>query len=286
MATRTRRRRPDTRRVERRKGPMDRLVIWAMIAIPTILVVVAGLAPRRWARCTCRSRSGTASASSSGIEWVGTKNYKDIATIYPPFWPAIQHNVIWFGLPLRAAHDARDPARRAPRPGDVGQPVLPDGVLPARWCCPWPSSASSGSSSTRTDQGLINQVFDSNVDWYGDPNVNLWAVLVATAWRHTGYIMLIYLAGLKGVDSTLREAAAVDGASETKTFFQVIFPVMRPINLIVLVDRRHRVAAGVRPRVGHQQGSQRSRADLGAGVAERHRRGHPLSGSGRRWRSS
>ena len=60
-------------------------------------------------------------------------------------------------------------------------------------------------------------------------------MLVATAWRHTGYIMLIYLAGLKGVDSTLREAAAVDGASEVKTFFQVIFPVMRPINLIVLV---------------------------------------------------
>ncbi|HET7821373.1 MAG TPA: sugar ABC transporter permease, partial [Ornithinibacter sp.] len=86
-----------------------------------------------------------------------------------------------------------------------------------------------------TDQGLINQVFNTNVDWYGDPDVNLWAVLVATAWRHTGYIMLIYLAGLKGVDSTLREAAAVDGANEVKTFFQVIFPVMRPINLIVLV---------------------------------------------------
>ena len=78
-------------------------------------------------------------------------------------------------------------------------------------------------------------MFGSNVDWYGDPDVNLWAVLVATAWRHTGYVMLIYLAGLKGVDSTLREAAAVDGASEVKTFFQVIFPVMRPINLIVLV---------------------------------------------------
>ena len=44
-------------------------------------------------------------------------------------------------------------------------------------------------------------VFGTNVDWYGDPNVNLWAVLVATAWRHTGYIMLMYLAGLKGVDS-------------------------------------------------------------------------------------
>ena len=60
-------------------------------------------------------------------------------------------------------------------------------------------------------------------------------MLVATAWRHTGYIMLIYLAGLKGVDASLREAAAVDGAGEVKTFFHVIFPVMRPINMIVIV---------------------------------------------------
>ena len=45
----------------------------------------------------------------------------------------------------------------------------------------------------------------------------------------------IYLAGLKGVDATLREAAAVDGASEVKTFFHVVFPVMRPINMIVIV---------------------------------------------------
>ena len=47
--------------------------------------------------------------------------------------------------------------------------------------------------------------------------------------------MVIYLAGLKGVDASLREAAAVDGAGEVKTFFHVILPVMRPINLIVLV---------------------------------------------------
>ncbi len=58
---------------------------------------------------------------------------------------------------------------------------------------------------------------------------------MANAWRHTGYVMLLYLAGLKGVDSTLREAAAVDGASEVRTFFHVIFPVMRPINMIVVV---------------------------------------------------
>jgi len=85
------------------------------------------------------------------------------------------------------------------------------------------------------DQGLINAVTGGTTDWYGDPSVNLWAVLVATAWRHTGYIMLLYLAGLKGVDGTLREAAAVDGASQAQTFFKVVVPVMRPINIIVVV---------------------------------------------------
>jgi multiple sugar transport system permease protein len=47
--------------------------------------------------------------------------------------------------------------------------------------------------------------------------------------------MLLYLAGLKGVDPSLREAAAVDGASEVKTFFRIVFPVLRPINVIIIV---------------------------------------------------
>ena len=58
---------------------------------------------------------------------------------------------------------------------------------------------------------------------------------MAAGWKHAGYIMLLYLAGLKGVDPSLREAAAVDGASPARTFFSVVFPVMRPINIIVLV---------------------------------------------------
>ena len=58
---------------------------------------------------------------------------------------------------------------------------------------------------------------------------------MAVCWKQTGYVMLLYLAGLKAVDPTLREAATVDGASETQTFFKVVFPVMRPINIVVLV---------------------------------------------------
>jgi multiple sugar transport system permease protein len=86
-----------------------------------------------------------------------------------------------------------------------------------------------------SDQGLLNAVLGTKVDWYGDPSVNLWSVLVAASWRHTGYIMLLYLAGLKAVDPSLREAAQMDGASERRAFFSVVFPVMRPVNIIILV---------------------------------------------------
>jgi multiple sugar transport system permease protein len=85
------------------------------------------------------------------------------------------------------------------------------------------------------DQGVLNAITGGTTDWYGDPDVNLWAVLVAVCWKTTGYIMLLYLAGLKAVDPSLREAAKMDGATETQTFFRVVFPVMRPINIIVLV---------------------------------------------------
>ena len=47
--------------------------------------------------------------------------------------------------------------------------------------------------------------------------------------------MVLYLAGLKSVDPTLREAAAIDGANERQTFFRVVFPVMTPINVVIVV---------------------------------------------------
>jgi multiple sugar transport system permease protein len=220
------------RRRERRRGTRDRLVIWAMVLIPTVLVVWLVWLPAL--ASIYLSFTKWNGFQFSGIEWIGTKNYTDIATIYPPFWPAIRHNLIWLvflfvlptilGILLAVILDREMWGSRFYQTAFYLPVVLSLALVGFIWQLFY-----------STDQGLINQVFNSNVDWYGDPKVNLWAVLVATAWRHTGYIMLIYLAGLKGVDSTLREAAAVDGASEVKTFFQVIFPVMRPINMIVLV---------------------------------------------------
>lgn len=221
-----------TARVEKRRSTRDRLVIALMIGVPTLLVVWLVWLPA--VASVVLSFTKWNGFKFSGIQFVGTKNYTDIATIYPPFWPAIQHNLIWLvflfvlptilGMVLAVVLDREMWGSRFYQTAFYLPVVLSMALVGFIWQLFY-----------STDQGLINEVFGTNVDWYGDPDVNLWAVLLATSWRHTGYIMLLYLAGLKGIDASLREAAAVDGASEVKTFFLVIFPVMRPINLIVLV---------------------------------------------------
>jgi multiple sugar transport system permease protein len=211
----------------------DRLVVVLMVAVPALLVLWLVWLPALGS-IALSFAVWNGFGDLSTIEWVGTQNYQDIVTIYPPFWPAIQHNLIWLvflfvfptllGVFLAVILDREMRGSRFYQTAFYMPVVLSLALVGFIWQLFY-----------SRDQGLINQVFGTEVDWYGDPNVNLWAVLVATAWRHTGYIMLIYLAGLKSVDNTLREAAAVDGASEVKTFFSVVFPVMKPINLIVVV---------------------------------------------------
>jgi multiple sugar transport system permease protein len=209
------------------------VVVTAMVVIPALFVIgLVWLPAISSVLLSFTSWNGIGSLDK--IKFVGVQNYVDIATIYPPFWPAVQHNIIWLvflilgptllGIFLAVLLDKEVRGTR------IYQTVLymPVVLSLARVGFIWQLLYSR-------DQGLLNAVLHTQIDWYGDPNVNLWAVLVATGWRHTGYIMLLYLAGLKGVDPSLREAAAIDGSGEVSTFFRIILPVMRPINLIIIV---------------------------------------------------
>ncbi|MDX1615612.1 MAG: sugar ABC transporter permease [Candidatus Promineifilaceae bacterium] len=64
-------------------------------------------------------------------------------------------------------------------------------------------------------------------------------VIVAAAWQLTGYTMAMYLAGLRGIPEELREAARVDGATESQIYRHVIMPLMRPITLSALIILGH-----------------------------------------------
>lgn len=216
-----------------RMSTRDRVTVVMMVLIPTAVVAALVWLP------------AVATVVMSFFDWdgfgpfteakfVGGKWYSDAVTIYPAFWPAIQHNVIWLlvlfcvatpiGMLIAVLLDREVSHTKFYQTALYLPVVLSMALIGFIWQLMF-----------SRDQGLLNALFGTQIDWYGDPKINLWSALIATAWRHVGYVMLLYLAGLKGVDPSIKEAAKMDGASESKTFFHVVFPVLFPINVVVLV---------------------------------------------------
>lgn len=81
--------------------------------------------------------------------------------------------------------------------------------------------------------GLLNNIlkafgFQGNVNWLSAENA-IWSVLVVLIWHGFGWGMLIYYSGIKNIDPTLYEAAAIDGANQRQIFLRVTLPLMKPV---------------------------------------------------------
>jgi ABC-type sugar transport system permease subunit len=216
----------------------DRLTIAAMVAVPTFILVLFVIIPTI-ASIVLSFTSWSGIGGLDKIQFIGMKNYQDLVNVYKPFFPALAHNIIWLlwflcvatplGILFAVLLDKEIRFTRFYQSALYLPVVLSLAIVGFIWDLQY-----------APEQGLINNVLGrtaqgNQISWLGDPNTNLMAILVAASWRQVGYVMLLYLAGLKSVDNTLREAAAIDGASERQTFFKVIFPVMRPINIVILV---------------------------------------------------
>ncbi|MFJ1927810.1 MULTISPECIES: carbohydrate ABC transporter permease [unclassified Streptomyces] len=233
---------PGTRRTRqprrpRRLGLSDRLFLAVIVGVPLLALLVFVWLPAL--ASLALSFTQWDGLELSGIQWTGLDNYREIFTNYPPFWPAVQHNVIWllftallptpFGIFLAYQLDRKIRFTRIYQTAIFLPMVLSLAVVGLIWEIIY-----------NPDNGLLNGILDTaapghHIDWLGDPDLNLWMVLIASAWRHTGYIMILYLAGLKGFDPALKEAAALDGANGRQTFLRVVFPALKPVNVIILV---------------------------------------------------
>ncbi|MFN8372734.1 MAG: sugar ABC transporter permease [Anaerolineae bacterium] len=87
--------------------------------------------------------------------------------------------------------------------------------------------------------GLINTVLRSfggaGVDWIGNPNSVLFAVIAIDVWKQAGYYMIFFLAGLQGIPREIYEAAELDGANDQQQFWSLTLPLLRRTILFVLV---------------------------------------------------
>jgi ABC-type sugar transport system permease subunit len=226
----------------------DKLVLTLMVGIPLIFDLVL-----IWGPCIATIglsfTNWTGVGSLTGQNVVGLEEYQKVWS-YPFFEPAIIHNAIWLGwlmfiatplgILLAVILDGNLRGSRIYQTIFYIPVVLSLAVIGLIWQLMYAPDVGNG---------FLNSFFDalgklpislpvpdlSHTDWLGDGSINLFAALVAASWRHVGYICILYLAGLKSFDPQLREAAAIDGANSRQTFFRVVFPVMRPINAVIVV---------------------------------------------------
>ncbi len=77
------------------------------------------------------------------------------------------------------------------------------------------------------------------LDWIVQTDTAIYCVVIAAIWQSSGFVMAMFLAGLRGVDGEIIKAAQIDGASTFKIYWRIIIPLMRPVFLSSFVILSH-----------------------------------------------
>ncbi|MBI2416840.1 MAG: sugar ABC transporter permease [Ignavibacteriales bacterium] len=82
---------------------------------------------------------------------------------------------------------------------------------------------------------LLSFVGVSPVDWLGDPNFSMPAIIILAVWKNFGYNMMIFVAGLQSIPVDYYEAASMEGASGWQQFIKITIPMLAPTTLFISI---------------------------------------------------
>jgi glucose/mannose transport system permease protein len=80
---------------------------------------------------------------------------------------------------------------------------------------------------------------DFTFRWLVDPKMAIYTIVIAAVWQSTGFVMALFLAGLRGIDDAMVQAAQVDGATLPRIYRSIIIPMMRPVFLSSVIILSH-----------------------------------------------
>jgi multiple sugar transport system permease protein/raffinose/stachyose/melibiose transport system permease protein len=207
-------------------------VVWLFLLIPAVVEVGMVF----WPALNSFYLSLTKWNGLGAAKPVGLANFRDLASD-DVFLGALKNNVIWvvgFGGLSVLGGLALAVALNKPRRGV--------GLYRSAIYLPMVFSLAVTGLFWRVQyqpDGTINTLLGAiglhglEKQWLANPDTALYAVLVAAVWRQVGYIMVLYLAGLKSTDPTLDDASAVDGASAWQRFRFVTWPQLRGVNTVI-----------------------------------------------------
>ena len=213
----------------------DRFTLSAFVGIPTLLQIILLWVPA--VVTIVLSFTYWNGVRLKDIRWAGIQNYKTIFVNEPLFYQALKNNGIWLAFFIIVATPLGILLAYQVDRGIKGHAFyesiyyLPVVLSLAVIGIIWNFMLQPGGFV----QGLMGLDIGNAISIWGNPDINTWVILGVASWRHIGYIMLLYLSGLKSVDPALKEAAAIDGATEWQIFRKIILPTMQPVNIIIVV---------------------------------------------------
>ena len=88
---------------------------------------------------------------------------------------------------------------------------------------------------------LVRQMgFESfTFDWIVSSDMSIYTVVIAGVWQSSGFVMALFLAGLRGIDDSIIKAAQVDGASLPRIYWRIIIPSLRPVFFSAVIILSH-----------------------------------------------
>ena len=80
---------------------------------------------------------------------------------------------------------------------------------------------------------------DFTFDWLINPERAIYTIVIAGVWQSAGFVMALFLAGLRGIDDSILKAAQIDGASLPRIYWRIIIPSLRPVFFSTLMVLSH-----------------------------------------------
>ena len=169
--------------------------------------------------------------------WAGLGNYVTMVTD-PVFWQSMANTGVFtlftvpvgmiIGLAIAVLLNAVLPGRTVFR-SIIFLPLVVSGV----------ATGVLGAWMFDQNNGFIDKMLQAiglpAIDWQSNGPWALTAIILVTLWQRVGFDMLIYLAGLQGVDPGVQEAARVDGASAWQSFRYITVPLLGPSTFFLLI---------------------------------------------------
>ncbi|MDR6817291.1 glucose/mannose transport system permease protein [Neorhizobium sp. 2083] len=140
---------------------------------------------------------------------------------------------IALGLGIAILMDQRIRAEGVLRPIFLYPMALSFVVTGTAW--KWFLNPGLGLENTMHNLGWTSFKFD----WLVNPNMAIYTVVIAGVWQASGFVMAMFLAGLRGIDGEIIKAAQIDGASSVSIYRRIIIPLLRPVFLSAFIVLAH-----------------------------------------------